>query len=118
VQSASIAASGAQPAGNARPESAVDADPVLVNDPNEAYTDEVKAALIDAMIENSAQLGLKDGEWLTVAARDNTSQGPLVNSNPNAVTLVLRISAADVSAFRTGALTLQQARARVQVTTF
>jgi hypothetical protein len=95
-----------------------DADPVLVSDPNEAYTEEVKAALIDAMVENSAQLGLQDGEWLTVAARDNTSQGPLVSANPNAVTIVLRISGADVSAYRAGRLTLPQARGRVHVTTF
>jgi hypothetical protein len=119
VQPASLGAGGLQPVSEARPGPvAADADPVLVNDPNEAYTDEVKAALIDAMIENSAQLGLREGEWLTVAARDNTSQGPLVNANPNAVTLVLRISGADVSAFRTGRLTLQEARSRVQVTTF
>jgi hypothetical protein len=118
VQPASLAAGGAQPVSEARPGTVAEVDPVLVNDPNEAYTDEVKAALIDAMIENSTQLGLSAGEWLTVAARDNTSQGPLVTPNPNAVTLVLRISADDVNAFRAGRLTLQQARARVQVTTF
>ena len=44
---------------------------VLLDNPAEGYTREVKAALIDAMIENSGPLGLGPDEWLTVAARDN-----------------------------------------------
>lgn len=46
-------------------------DPGLLLDPDDAYTREVKAALIDAMIENSGGLVLGPDEWLTVAARDN-----------------------------------------------
>lgn len=95
-----------------------DVDQVLLNDPNEAYTQEVRAAVIDAMIENSGQLALGDHEWLTVAARDNTSAGPFTSGNPDAVTLVLRVKGADLSAFRAGRLTLEQVRSRVEVDEF
>ena len=93
-------------------------DQVLLNDPNEAYTQEVRAAVIDAMIENSAQLGLGDSEWLTVAARDNAPTGPFMSGDPNAVTLVLRVKGADLSEFRAGRLTLDQVRSRVEVSQF
>ena len=95
-----------------------DVDQVLLNDPNEAYTQEVRAAVIDAMIENSGQLALGDHEWLTVAARDNAPAGPFTSGNPDAVTLVLRVKGADLSAFRAGRLTLEQVRSRVEVDEF
>lgn len=93
-------------------------DSLLLTDPNAAYTQEVKAAVIDAMIEGSGQLMLKDDEWLSVAARDNTPSGPFLSGNPDAVTLVLRIRGADVNAFRAGRLALDQVRARVEVNQF
>ena len=95
-----------------------DLDQLLLNDPNEAYTQEVRAAVIDAMIENSGQLALGDREWLTVAARDNAPAGPFMSGDPDAVTLVLRVKGADLSAFRAGRLTLEQVRSRVEVNEF
>lgn len=89
-----------------------------ITDPNEAYTEEVKAAVIDAMIESSAQLALGDQEWLTVAARDNASSGPLMSGDPDTVTLVLRVSGATLNAFRAGRLTLDEVRSRVEVSQF
>ena len=53
-------------------------DPPLLEDPSDAYTREVKAALIDAMIENSGPLAIGADEWLTVAARDNVPADRLV----------------------------------------
>jgi hypothetical protein len=100
------------------PSAAADVDQLLLDDPNEAYTQEVRAALIDAMIENSGQLALGDNEWLTVAARDNSSSRPFMSGDPDAVTLVLRVNGTDLSSFRAGRLTLEQMRARVQVTKF
>ena len=100
------------------PAAGPEVDQVLLNDPNEAYTQEVLAAVIDAMIENSAQLGLGDNEWLTVAARDNAPAGPFMSGDPNAVTLVLRVKGADLSAFRAGRLTLEQVRSRIEVSQF
>ena len=50
----------------------------MLDNPAEGYTREVKAALIDAMIEHSGPLGLGPEEWLTVAARDNVPRDPLI----------------------------------------
>jgi hypothetical protein len=93
-------------------------DPALLNDPSDAYTEEVKAAVIDAMIENSGPLMLGEDEWLTVAARDNAPTTPFLSGDPNVVTLVIRVKGSDISAFRAGTLTLDQVRARVQVGEF
>jgi hypothetical protein len=93
-------------------------DPVLLNDPSDAYTEEVKAAVVDAMIENSGSLVLGENEWLTVAARDNAPTAPFISGDPDVVTLVLRVKGSDLIAFRAGQLTLEQVRARVQIGEF
>lgn len=93
-------------------------DPLLLNDPSEAYTQEVKAAVIDAMIENSGPLVLGDDEWLTVAARDNAPSDPFMTGDPDVMTLVLRVKGSDVNAFRAGRLTLDQVRSRVEIGEF
>ena len=92
-------------------------DPLLVSDPNGAYTEEVKAAVIDAMIENSP-LVIGDDEWLTIAARDNAPSEPFMTSDPDTTTLVLRIKGGDLNAFRAGRMTAEQVRARVQAGEF
>jgi hypothetical protein len=89
-----------------------------LTDPSEAYTDEVKASLIDAMIENSGALVLEGDEWLTVAARDNAPSDPFMPGGQDAMTLVIRIKGDDLNAFRAGQLSLEQVRARVQVGEF
>jgi hypothetical protein len=87
-------------------------------DPSQAYTDEVKASLIDAMIENSGTLVLEGNEWLTVAARDNAPSDPFMPGGQDAKTLVIRIKGDDLDAFRAGRLTLDEVRTRVQVGEF
>ena len=101
------------------------ADPVpgppadaAIDDPSEAYTQEVKASLIDAMIENSGALVIGPDEWLTVAARDNAPSDPFMPGGQDAMTLVIRIKGSDLSAFREGQLTLEQVRQHVQVGEF
>ena len=104
-----------------QPESAAvlpQVDPLLLNDPSEAYTQEVKAAVIDAMIENSGPLVLGDDEWLTIAARDNAPIDPFMTGDPDVMTLVLRIRGSDLNAFRAGRLTLEQVRSRVEIGEF
>lgn len=95
-----------------------DIDPALLNNPSDAYTEEVKAAVIDAMIEHSGSLVIGEDEWLTVAARDNAPTAPFISGDPDVVTLVLRVKGSDLSAFRTGRLTLEQVRSRVQIGEF
>ena len=93
-------------------------DPLLLNDPSEAYTQEVRAVILDAMVENSGPLVLGDDEWLTIAARDNASSDPFMTGDPDVTTLVLRVKSGDVNAFRAGRLTVEQVRSRVQIGEF
>jgi hypothetical protein len=98
------------------PEPAIPVDAALLKDPSEAYTQEVRASLIDAMIENSGPLVLSADEWLTVAARDNAPTDPFIPGDQT--TLVLRLKGSDINAFRGGTLTLEQVRARVEAGEF
>jgi hypothetical protein len=91
-------------------------DPALLNDPNEGYTQEIKAALIDAMIENSGPLVLGPEEWLTVAARDNVPRDPLIpGDTADFSTLIFRLKGSDLAAFRAGRSTLEETRQKVEV---
>jgi hypothetical protein len=91
---------------------------VAMMDPSEAYTEEVKVSLIDAMIENSGTLVIGGDEWLTVAARDNAPSDPFMPGGQDAMTLVIRVKGEDLNAFRAGRLSLEQVRARVEVGEF
>ena len=89
-------------------------DPEVVRDPNEAYTRAVKEALVDAMIESSGHLNLGPEEWLTVAARDNVPNDPLVPGDATDLrSVIFKIKGSDLAAFRSGQLTLDKARERV-----
>ena len=81
----------------APPENEAPAEPRVIVDPSEAYTTEVKSALIDAMIESSGTLNLSADEWLTVAARDNVPSDPLVPSDKTDFsTVIFRIRGSDL----------------------
>jgi hypothetical protein len=91
-------------------------DPAAYDDPEEHYTREVKAALVDAMIENSAPIGLGPDEWLTVAARDNVPLDPLIPTDAaDTRTVIFRIKGSDLSTFRAGRMTLEETRKKVEV---
>jgi hypothetical protein len=91
-------------------------DPRVLDNPNAAYTGAVKDALIDAIIEDSGALTLGPDEWLTVAARDNLPRDPLVpGDSVDFSTLIFRIKGSDLTAFRAGRLTMEEARAKVDV---
>lgn len=90
----------------------------LLEDPGEAYTAEVRDALIDAMLDHSGSITLAPHEWLTIAARDNEDRR-LAPGDPYVVaTLVLRVRGVDLEAFRAGRLTREEARKRVEVREF
>lgn len=94
-------------------------DAQLLQDPSEAYTLEVKAALIDAMVENGGPLGIAPDEWLTVAARDNVQVDRFTPGDPSEVsTIVLRIKGSDLAAYRAGRITLDEVRTRVDIRQF
>jgi hypothetical protein len=90
-------------------------NPDVVNDPEDAYTREVKTALIDAMLENSFALMLGADEWLTVAARDNAPRDPLIPGDTvDFSTWIFRVKGSVLEAFRSGRITLDEARKQVE----
>ena len=92
-----------------------DVDPAVVRDPNEAYTRAVKEALVDAMLESSGPLNLGPDEWLTIAARDNVPNDPLVpGDSTDLQSVIFKVKGSDLAAFRSGAITIEQARTRVK----
>lgn len=102
-------------AGAPAPEPPPAVSPDVVNDPEDAYTREVKAALIDAMIENSLALSLGPDEWLTVAARDNAPRDPLIPGDTvDFSTWMFRVRGSDLEAFHARRITIDEARKRVE----
>jgi hypothetical protein len=94
---------------------AANADPT--DDPNTQYTESVKNALIDAMLDYSLPMDLSPDEWLTVAARDN--EGPLApNVIDDTMTIVLRIKGADLAAFAADRTKRSEFRSKVEVRVF
>ena len=94
-------------------------DPLVIEDPNAAYTREVSAAIVDAMIENSGPLPIAENEWLTVAARDNLRPNRLVPGDiSNISSIVFRIKGVDLAAYRAGRMTLEETRKHVEIKQF
>lgn len=88
-----------------------------VDDPGAEYTESVKSALIDAMLDYSLPMDLGPDEWLTVAARD--SEGPLTpNEIYDAMTIVLRVKGSDLAAYAADRSRRDEIRRRVEVRVF
>ncbi len=96
----------------------VPATPVApARDLGDEYTEFVKNALIDAMLDFSGPMAITGDEWLTVAARD--AYGPIAPGEIyDAITVVLRVNGSDLAAFRADRLTREEARKRVEVREF
>ncbi len=52
-----------------------------MDDPDRQYTDAVKSALIDAMLDHSLSMDLGPDEWLTVAARQSEGRSRRTSSS-------------------------------------
>ena len=91
------------------------ADPA--NDPHTSYTEAVKNALIDAMLDYSLPMDLGAEEWLTVAARD--SEGPLTPDEIyEASTILIRVKGGDLATYAADRSKRAEVRGRVQVREF
>jgi hypothetical protein len=93
------------------------AAPDAVDDPHAAYTEAVKNALIDAMLDYSLPMNVGAEEWLTVAARD--SDGPLTPDeiyDPS--TILIRVKGSDLAAFYADRTKREEIRSRVLVREF
>jgi hypothetical protein len=85
-------------------------EPKDVDDPVNAYSREVKKALIEAMLTNSQGLTLGADEWLTIVARSgvtNNQQAPgdAVETSKG----IIRVKGSVLAAFRTGTISKEEA---------
>lgn len=111
----------ARPASNAsRPVSAtgtMSAEPLAgaapTFDPDREYTSNVRAALIDAILDTSGVLTLAPGERLTVVVSgiDRPEPNPLYRSNSRKA--ILTILGSDLLDLRQGRITRQEAKERI-----
>ena len=74
--------------------------------------DEVKQALVDAMLDYAGSLPLPAAEWVTVAARD-AGYVAFPDAVSDMVTVTLSVRVSDLLEFRAQRLTREQARTRV-----
>ena len=79
------------------------------------YAVAVCDALMDAMLDNSGPLPLKDDDWLTIAA-DNAETAPrsVLNSN-SGMTTYLSIKGSDLMAYRQGKVSKLEARKLIEL---
>jgi hypothetical protein len=89
---------------------AAEPDDILEN-PNEAYRNEVIKALSDAMLDYSGALPVNDSEWLTIAARGVYDRPAAGN---DATTVMIRIHGVDLSAYRARQITREEVLKRIE----
>jgi hypothetical protein len=107
----------------AKPPSEFGLDRRSLQDPNainRAYTELVQRELVDAMIDYGLPMAIPATEFLTVGARDNMQRDSLAPPDPHeeVVTILLKISGADLAAHRAGQIDRDEVRKRVQVREF
>jgi hypothetical protein len=88
--------------------------------PREIYESEITEALLAAVLDASAALGVGPDEWLTVAARESVVDRRFVQGGAGvpaepAMTVILRVKGSDLNALRIGTMTREEARKRVEV---
>jgi hypothetical protein len=87
----------------------------VLDDPGLAYTNEVKAALVDAMLEYGTSIPIADNEFLTIAARDNNDSRMGGDDPYDVTTIVLRAKGSDLAAYKAGRITREDAVKRVSI---
>jgi hypothetical protein len=83
-------------------------------DPNYEYAVAVCDSLMDAMLDNSGALPIKENEWLTVAAVDGAPDSPRIVNSSSGYATYLQIKGADLLAFRQGKISKEEARKHVE----
>jgi len=82
-------------------------------DPNVLYSEAVKSALVDAMLDHSLQMSLGPDECLTVAAR--ASEGPMPPAGlTDLITIVLRVRGSDLSVYQADPARRDEIRQKVK----
>jgi len=107
-----------QPVSSTRPGGPVPVplDPLGAFDADREYVAFVKEAIMDTMVDNSAGLMIAAGEWLTlsVSAMDQADSRVLSIDRK----MILRIKGSDLLEVRQGKITREQAKARIQLSSF
>ena len=87
-----------------------------VEDPRVVYAVDLTNALINAVLDHGAPVGVGSDEWLTVAAREGLDFRFMPDDPSNtSTTLILRIKGSDLAALREGHLSRDEARKRIEV---
>jgi hypothetical protein len=85
------------------------------SNPNRAYAVAVCDALMEAILDNSGPLPVKEDEWLTIAAIDGTGPTPNVLNSSYIFTTYLAIKGSDLLAYRQGKISKADARKLVSL---
>ncbi len=92
-------------------------DLAWAQNPDLAYEMEVRDALVSAMLEYGSTLSLGPDEYLTVAARDSENV-VMPGDLSETVTVLLRIKGSDLNEYKSGRLSEDDARRRIEVREF
>jgi hypothetical protein len=81
--------------------------------PNQQFSDFVREALIDTVIDGSRLVAIEQGQWLTVAASgiDVAITNPLYRNTSRK--LILSLKGEDVQAYLRGDITRDEVEARI-----
>jgi hypothetical protein len=80
------------------------------------YFNDIANALVAAILDHGAPIGVGADEWLTVAARESADRGFVPNDpNDTAMTFILRIKGSDLQALQERRLTKDEARKKVEI---
>jgi hypothetical protein len=91
-------------------------DQKVVDDPESAYTREVKAALIDAMLKHSQALGIGPEDKLVVVARDGVPNNPQFPADAiDSPTWIMSVKGSVLAAFRAQTISEEEAVKQVEV---
>jgi hypothetical protein len=89
------------------------ANPSPAEDPRSFYASQLTNALISAVLDQGATIGVGPDEWLTIEARESLDLR-FIPDDP-ATTLAVSIKGSDLAALRDKRITLEEARKRVDV---
>jgi hypothetical protein len=92
------------------------APPVTTGNANKQYSEFVREAVIDAILDNSGVLQLKDDQMLAVAVIPTSASGP--QSYRTSATLILSIKGGDLELLRQGKISREEAKRRIVETHF
>jgi len=80
------------------------------------YFNDITTALVAAILDHGAPIGVGPDEWLTVAARESADRGFVPNDpSDTAMTFILRIKGSDLQALVERRLTKDEARKKVEI---